>query len=127
MSAAILGVPETPVNVAILAKSQNSITVGWEAGLNGGSEQHFKILYREKGKINFQESSDSISCLKTGESTNYTIHGLNAKTEYEVIVVAINQFRNKSQSKAAVQFVTTEGMFYFKTRFKLLTKLFSKK
>ena len=126
MSAAILGRPETPVNVAILAKSHNSITVGWEVGLNGGSKQHFKILYREKGQINFQENSGSIFGLKTGESINYTIHGLYAKKEYEIIVVAINQFRNNSQSKAAAIFVTTEGMLCTSIKFKLSTNLFSK-
>ena len=109
MLSVILGPPEKPMNISILAKSHSSITIGWKAGLNGGSEQHFKILYREKGKIKYQASHDSITGLKTGQSINYTIHELYAKTEYEVIVVAINQYRNQSQSKAAAQFVTTEG------------------
>ena len=108
----ILGPPERPLNVCILAKSHTSITIGWQAGLNGGSEQHFKILYREKGAKHYQESHDRISGLKTGQSINYTIHELYAKTEYEIIVVAINQFRNKSQTKAAAQFVITEGRIY---------------
>ena len=106
----ILGPPEKPVNVAILAKSHTSITIAWEAGFNGGSEQHFKILYREKGERNYQESHDSITGLKTGQSINYTIHELYAKTEYEIIVVAINQFKNKSQTKAAAKFAITGGM-----------------
>ena len=108
----ILGPPEKPLNVVILAKSHTSITVGWKAGLNGGYEQHFKILYREKGTKNYQKSHNRISGLKTGQSINYTIHELYAKTEHEVIVVAINQFNNKSQTKAAAQFVTTEGRIY---------------
>ena len=109
MLAVFLGPPEKPMNVAILAKSHSSITIGWMAGLNGGSEQHFRILYREKGKMNYQESHNSITGVKTGQSTNYTIHELYAKTEYEIIVVAINQYRMKSQSEAAAQYVLTEG------------------
>ena len=108
----ILGPPERPLNVVILAKSNTSITIGWKAGLNGGSEQHFKILYREKGTKNYQESHGRISGLKTGQSINYTIHELYAKTKYEIIVVAINQFKNNSQTKAASEFVTTEGRIY---------------
>ena len=97
------------MNIAIVQKSHNSITISWEAGLNGGSEQHFKVLYRIKGQENVQESQDSITGLKTGQSINYTIQGLYANKEYEIMVVAINQFRNGSQSAADVQTVITEG------------------
>ena len=103
----ILGPPEKPVNVSILAKSNNSITVGWEAGLNGGSEQHFKILYRETGKTAYQEIHESITGLRTGQSINYTIHGLDEKKEYKITVVAINQFGSSSQTVADA--VITEG------------------
>ena len=109
MFVVILGPPEKPKNVGILSKSHSSITIGWEAGLNGGSEQHFKVFYRQIGMTNYQESRDSITGLKTGQSINYTIHELYANTEYEIIVVAINQYQNKSQSEAAAQFVKTEG------------------
>ena len=108
------------MNIAILEKSHNSITISWEAGLNGGSEQHFKVLYRIKGNENYQESQHSITGLKTGQSINYTIHGLYAKEEYEIMVVAINQFRNGSQSAAAVQTVITEGNKLTKTSLKKL-------
>ena len=62
------------MNIAIVEKSHNSITISWEAGLNGGSEQHFKVLYRIKGNENYQESQDSITGLKAGQNINYTIH-----------------------------------------------------
>ena len=109
MSAVILGSPEKPMEVTIVSKNQNSITVGWKAGLNGGSEQHFKILYREKGQGIWKESQDSVTGLKTGESANYTVKELDAAKEYEITVVAINQFNGRSESQADVQTVITEG------------------
>ena len=105
----ILGPPEKPINVVIHEKTQNSITVGWKAGLNGGYPQHFKVFYREKGKKIWKESQDSISGLKTGESINYTISDLYAANEYEITVVAINQFMGRTVSQAAVQMVIFGG------------------
>ena len=98
------------MNVSILAKSPDSITVGWQAGVNGGSEQHFKILYWEKGKTNSLEVDDSIMGIKTGQKTNYTIHGLDMNKEYKITVVAMNQFGSRSQS--AVDGLITEGRNY---------------
>ena len=109
MHYAFSGPPEKPMKIAIVDKTHNSIMISWEAGLNGGSEQYFKVLYRVKGRKTYQESQDSITGLKTGQSINYTIHGLAAKEEYEIIVIAINQFRNSSQSPSDVQTVTTKG------------------
>ena len=97
------------MNVVVLSKSENHITVAWEAGFNGGFEQHFKVLYRQKGQVNFQESLNSISSHKTGQSINYTIDGLKPKKEYEIIIVAINKSSRGSQSQAAMLTVTTEG------------------
>ena len=97
------------MNITILAKKHNSITVGWMAGLNGGSEQLFKVLYREKSQKIWKESQDSISGLRVGESMNYTISGLDAGKEYEITVVSINKFQGRSQSQADVQTFVTEG------------------
>ena len=96
------------MNVTILAKSHNSITVSWEAGLNGGSEQHFKVLYRKKGQKNYQESLESITDLETGQRINYTIYGLDANMQYEIAVAAIHKF-TINQSVSAALTVTTEG------------------
>ena len=83
---------------SVILGPQFSITVGWKAGDNGGSEQHFKILYRERSKTSYQEVDDSITGLKAGQKINYTIHGLDAKKEYKITVVAINHFGSISQS-----------------------------
>ena len=107
-SAIILGSPEKPINITVLSKTHNSITVGWTAGVNGGSEQQYKVLYREKGQDNWEECQDSISGLKAGETINYTINGLNADKEYEITVVVINQFPGWSESDAEVLTVLTE-------------------
>ena len=109
MSVVILGPPEKPLNITILAKTHNSVIVGWTAGLNGGSEQQFKVLYKEKGQENWKESQDSIRGLGTGESINYSINGLDAEKEYEITVMAINQFQGNSESIADAQTVVTEG------------------
>ena len=97
------------MNVTVVAKTHYSITIGWIAGLNGGSEQHFKVRYREKNQENWKESQESITGLKTGESINYTINGLDAEREYEITVVAINQFIGRSESQADVQTLVTKG------------------
>ena len=52
---------------------------------------------------------DRITGLKTGETINYTINGLVAEKEYEVTVVAINEFKGRSESQAEFQTVKTEG------------------
>ena len=109
MSAVILGPPEKPGGITILAKTHNSITVGWTAGLNGGSEQQFKVLYKENNQKNWNKSQDSISGIKTGKNINYTINGLHAGKEYEITVMAINQFQDRSESQADIQIVFTEG------------------
>ena len=109
MNLIILGCPEKPLNVTILAKTHNSITIAWMAGINGGSEQEFKVRFREKSQGNWFESQESISGLKTGESINYTINGLDAQKKYEITVVAINQFKGTSESQADVQTFVTEG------------------
>ena len=109
MSVVILGPPEKPINITILAKTHNSIIVGWTAGLDGGSEQQFIVLYKEKGQKNWKESQYSISGLNIGESINYSINGLDAEKEYEITVMAINQFQGRSESLADVQTVFTEG------------------
>ena len=105
----ILGPPEKPKNAVFLAKSHNSITVGWEAGLNGGSEQKFKVLYRETGQENYQECMDSIDGLKTGQRINYTIDDLHPRKEYDIKIIAINNFMGGSTSQPAVLTVITEG------------------
>ena len=105
----ILGPPEKPMNVAVLEKTENSITVAWKAGLNGGFEQHFKVFYRQKDQMNYQESLNNITSPKTGRSVNYTIDGLQPKKEYEINIVAINKFSGGSQSQAAMVTVTTES------------------
>ena len=109
MFAVIEGPPEKPINITILSKTHNSITVGWTAGLNGGSEQQFKILYKENGQENWKENQDSISGIKTGKSINYSITGLDAEKEYKITVMAINQFQGRSESLADAQAVFTEG------------------
>ena len=96
------------MTITILAKTHNTITVGWTAGLNGGSEQQFKVLYREKGQENWKEYQDSISGIKAGETINCTINGLDAEKVYEITVVAINQFPGWSKSDAEVLTVLTE-------------------
>ena len=97
------------LHVDILAKTQNSITVGWNMGINDDYTGHFKVLYREKSKKYWQESQDIITSLKAGQSINYTVYGLYAKKEYEITVVAVNQFNSSCESSAAVQTVITEG------------------
>ena len=96
------------MNVTILAKTHNSITVGWKAGLNGGSDQVFKVLCREKGQENWEGYQDSISGIKAGKTINYTINGLDTENEYEITVVALNQFPGCSESDAEVLTVLTE-------------------
>ena len=61
------------------------------------------------GKGNYMQSKDSITGLKTGQSTIYTMHGLEAQKKYEVTVVAINEFNGRSESLSATVTVTTEG------------------
>ena len=78
------------MNIAVLAKSENNITLAWKAGLNGGFEQHFKVFYRQRGQITYQESLNNITSPKTGRSVNYTIDGLQPKKEYEINIVVIN-------------------------------------
>ena len=109
MSVVILGPPGKPMDVTVLGKTQSSITVGWKAGLNGGSEQHFKVIYQEKGQGNWKESKESINGLKTGESTNHTVSGLDGGKEYKITVVAINGFKGRSESQAEMHTVKTEG------------------
>ena len=77
--------------------------------MTGGSEQHFKVLYREMGKRVYLESQDIITGLKTGQSTIYTVHGLEAQKKYEITVVAINKFNGRSESLSDILTVTTEG------------------
>ena len=109
MSAVVLRPPEKPIDITILSKTHNSITLGWTAGLNGGSEQKFKVLYKEKGQEIWKESQHSISDLKTGRRINYSINGLEGEKEYKITVMAINQFQGRSESLADVQTVFTEG------------------
>ena len=109
MYAVILGPPGKPMDITVFGKTQSSITVGWKAGLNGGSEQYFKVIYQEMGHDNWKESKDHINGLKTGESANYTINGLDGGKEYKITVVAINGFKGRSESQAEVQTVKTEG------------------
>ena len=104
----ILGPPDKPRHVTIVARCRNSITLGWKPGLNGGSKQHFKVLYREKGKDAYQKSQDNITNLKFGQRINYTIYGLYAN-EYEITAVAINQFGNRSQMLDDTEKLATEG------------------
>ena len=103
MSAVVLGPPEKPMKITLLARIHSSITVGWTAGLNGGSEQQFKVLYKQKGKENWNERKDSISGLRAGESMNYTINGLDAMKDYEITVVSISRFQGRSESRADIQ------------------------
>ena len=103
MSAVILGPAEKPINITLLARTHSSIRVGWTAGPNGGSEQQFKVLYKQKGKENWIESKDSISGLRAGECMNYTINGLDVMKDYKITVVSINRFQGRSESRADIQ------------------------
>ena len=109
MSSVILGPPDEPRNVSILANSISSITVGWQAGLDGGLEQHFNVLHREKGQKNYTENSNNFPGAKAGQSMNYTIHKLDPNKKYEISIVAVNKLRGKFIPEAPMLTGSTKG------------------
>jgi hypothetical protein len=86
----VLVKPEPPSNFEHLenSASEESLTVQWKPGLDGGYPQTFILRYRKASEKIWNE----ISIQHESENTiNYTLTGLASGTEYDVEIYSFNK------------------------------------
>lgn len=86
--------------------TQNSAMLTWARGFNGGSEQHFVLLFKEVSQITWGETP---SIADTGPQIKYTLGDLLSDTAYEARVYASNIIGNSSFSNR-FSFITKAEM-----------------
>ncbi|CAH1270058.1 SDK1 [Branchiostoma lanceolatum] len=88
LSALLHGVvkPDPPSGVTVTCVSHESLHVSWTPGSDGGSTQHFEILYQKKGDVT------ALPTVEVNEKgiTNHLIDGLEQSTVYVVKVRGVN-------------------------------------
>ncbi|XP_078607288.1 protein sidekick-1-like [Branchiostoma floridae x Branchiostoma japonicum] len=88
LSALLRGVekPDPPSGVTVTCFSHESLDVSWTPGSDGGSVQHFEIVYQKKGN---GTTPNTIEPKEEG-ITNHLIEGLEQSTVYVVKVRGVN-------------------------------------
>ena len=98
------GKPDPPMNFNITSTSitEDSITLTWRPGFNGGFQQTFVILYKTKLDTLWLNKT----VYDTGRKTmNYTLSGLSSMQEYEIEMFSKNR-EGTSAKTGRIQFKT---------------------
>ncbi|XP_069796118.1 nephrin isoform X2 [Narcine bancroftii] len=104
-----MGPPDPPSNLMVLRVSQNSITLAWIAGFNGGVTQTFRVRYAERGSRNYLYAD-----VYPPQDTTFTITGLRPGSQYNFSVNAINQLGASSYADGGLSLtVSTPGQSPF--------------
>ncbi|XP_053372610.1 receptor-type tyrosine-protein phosphatase F-like [Mercenaria mercenaria] len=86
--------PDQPVDLQEVNVSKDSVSLKWNAGLDGGLPQHFRVGYKAAGgRPNFKFRD-----VQPQGSTSFKVDGLAPGTEYEFIVVASNDVGESAES-----------------------------
>ncbi|XP_040183024.1 nephrin [Rana temporaria] len=99
--------PDPPSDLKVLSFKENSVTLGWSAGFDGGLEQKFRVRYRWSGVDSYMYVD-----VFPPQSTVFTITGLKGSTTYNFSVNAINVLgdSNYADGDAVVSVTTQEDL-----------------
>lgn len=82
--------PEAPSNLTVLNVTEDSVTVAWAPGFDGGMKAHYRIRYREANSEHYRYE-DGIPNLH-----KLTVTGLRPNTAYLLSIMAINGLGNST-------------------------------
>lgn len=106
--------PETPGNLDVIHQTENSLTVQWTAGYDGGYEQTFFIMYQQQGT----ETWTTLSGPKGVRGSSDKVHqmeisGLQHSTTYNIKMFAENQINKSAETMIFIGITGTknEGTF----------------
>ncbi|XP_048117915.1 nephrin [Alosa alosa] len=99
--------PEPPSNLRLLHVSNNSVTLEWKPGFDGGLTQKFRIRYHWKGFSSYHYVD-----VFPPKATVYTVTGLLPATTYNFSVNAVNNMGESNYADGnTVLTVTTRGQY----------------
>ncbi|XP_053372556.1 uncharacterized protein LOC123561137 [Mercenaria mercenaria] len=84
--------PDPPADLEVEKVSKGSVALKWNAGLDGGLPQQFKVRYKAAG------GRQNLVDVQPPGSTYSTVHHLDPGTEYEFIVIAFNDVGQSADS-----------------------------
>ncbi|XP_062395791.1 nephrin-like [Sardina pilchardus] len=99
--------PEPPSDLRLLHVSNNSVTLEWKPGFDGGLSQTFRIRYHWKGFSSYHYVD-----VFPPKATVYTVTGLLPATTYNFSVNAVNNMGESSYADGNTALtVTTRGQY----------------
>ncbi|CAL8248752.1 unnamed protein product [Lota lota] len=97
--------PDPPSSVGLVGVTDNSVTLEWIPGFNGGLVQSFRIRYRGPHSVSFMYVD-----VFPPSAAMYTVTGLAPLTTYNFSVAALNAIGESGYSDdSALLIVTTRG------------------
>lgn len=81
----VTSAPEPPYNLQVLNITHDSVTLQWSAGFDGGLPASYRLRYKP-----ILQPNQNYHYEDTGNSTLWTVRGLQLGTEYRFSVMASN-------------------------------------
>ncbi|XP_053307541.1 nephrin [Spea bombifrons] len=96
--------PDPPHGLKVVGFTHNSVTLGWNAGFNGGEKQQFRVRYRWPGADSYMYVD-----VFPPQATVFTLSGLKGLTTYNFSVNSVNVLGDSDYAdNGAVISVTTQ-------------------
>ena len=108
----LLGPPEAPRDVTIVAVAAEQAVITWIVGLSGGFPQTFRVLINEKDKTGDQKFYDTgRQNPQNGSLEYFIIPDLSPETEYEIVVRSMNDYNGGSHSDSETKVLISRGTY----------------
>ena len=108
----LLGPPEAPRDVTIVAVAAEQANITWIVGLSGGYQQKFRVLIKEKDKTVDQKFYDTgHQNPENGSLEYFIIPELSSETEYELVVRSRNDYNGGSHTDSETITLISRGTY----------------
>ena len=108
----LLGSPEAPRDVTVVAVAAEQANITWIVGLSGGFSQTFRLLIKEKAKTadqNFYDTGHQNP--ENGSLEYFRIPDLSPETEYEIVVRSMNDYNGGSHTDSETTLLISRGAY----------------
>ena len=108
----LLGPPEAPRDVTVVAVAAEQANITWIVGLNGGYPQTFRVLIKEKDETVDQKFYDTgHQNPENGSLEYFIIPDLSPENEYEFVVRSRNVYNGGSHTDSNTTTLISRGMY----------------
>ena len=108
----LLGPPEAPSDVTIVAVAAEQANITWIVGLSGGFSQTFRVLIKEKDKTVDQKFYDTgHQNPENGSLEYFIIPELSPETVYDIVVRSMNGYNEGSHTDSNTTTLISRGTY----------------